>query len=400
MTILSRRLLTVRPSATKAVTAEARRLAAEGLPIIALSQGEPDFDTPEAVRAAGKRAIDEGRTRYTEVGGIAPLREAIAARFEHAHGLVYDPAAITVGAGAKQLLFNALLATLDEGDEVLIPTPSWPSYPEMVNLAGGRPRLLRCAAANGFKLDPDALDAAIGPRTKWLLVNSPSNPTGATYDRAELAAIAEVLRRHPHVWVLSDDIYGRLVYDVAFANLPAVDGELAARTLLVDGVSKSHAMTGWRLGYAAGPAELVRAMNTIQSQTTSHASSISQHAALAALAGDDGSVERFRETYRERRDYVSARVAAMPGLDCVVPAGAFYLFPSCRELLGRRTAGGSTIGGDADFAMYLLRDFHVAVVPGTAFDGPGHFRMSFASGMGDLSEACDRMAAACAALQA
>lgn len=366
--------------------------------MITLSQGEPDFDTPSAICEAGIRAIRDGKTKYTPVAGIKPLREAIRNRMERDHGLDYGIDQITVGCGAKQVVFNALFASLDAGDEVVIPTPCWVSYPDMVALAGGKPVLVACDEFHGFKLRPEALDAAITPRTKWLMLNSPCNPTGAVYSRSELSALATVLRRHAHVHVLSDDIYEKLTYNVDFATMAAVAPDLYDRTLTVNGVSKADAMTGWRVGYGAGPLPLIKAMNLIQSQTSSHTSSISQYAAIEALSGRRPHVDEFGNAFLQRRDLVVAKLNQAKGLSCQVPDGAFYVFPSCAGVIGKRTTDGKVIETDTDFAMYLLNAFAVAVVPGSGFAASPYIRISYASSLEDLTRACDRIIAACAAL--
>lgn len=381
------------------MTARARALRAQGQDIITLSQGEPDFDTPSDIREAGIAAIRGGHTRYTAVAGIDELRSAIAAKLRRDNGLDYDPSQVIVGCGAKQVIFNALFATLDPGDEVVIPAPCWVSYPDMVRLAGGNPVVLDCPAAEGFKLSPEQLRAAITPRTKWLILNSPANPTGAVYSDADLAALAEVLREAPDVWVLCDDIYEKLVYRPArFATIAAVAPDLKWRTLVVNGVSKAHAMTGWRVGYGAGPDDLVKAMATIQGQTSSHTSSISQHAAAEALAGDQGYMPAFVNAFMERRDLMCERLKRVPGLRCRVPDGAFYLFVSCKELIGTAMPDGRPLHSDQDFAMYLLEKFGVAVVPGSSFLAPGYIRLSYAASPEMLERACDRILAACEAV--
>lgn len=399
MTILARRIGQIRPSETKAMTARAAALREQGRDVITLSAGEPDFDTPGNVAGAGIRAIQEGRTRYTPVAGIKPLRAAIRDKLLRDNDLGYTLDQITVGCGAKQIVFNALFASLDPGEEVVIPAPCWVSYPDMVRLAGGRPVIVDCAEADGFKLDPAALETAIGPATKWLLLNSPCNPTGAVYSEAELVGLAAVLRRHPHVWVLADDIYEKLVYGPArFVSMARAAPDLFRRTLVVNGVSKTNAMTGWRVGYGAGPIELIEAMNVIQGQTTSHTSSISQHAAIEAIAGDQSHVPRFAAEFETRRDLVVEMLNRAPGLTCRIPDGAFYVFPSCAGVIGRRTASGRTIETDTDFAMYLLEEAGVAVVPGSGFLAPAYVRISYASATEDLVRACDRIIAACARL--
>lgn len=399
MTLLARRMASARPSATKAMTAKARALRAAGKDVLVLSQGEPDFDTPPGICDAGIAAIREGHTRYTDVAGLAELREAIAAKLRNENGLDYAPSAIVVGCGAKQVIFNALFATLDPGDEVIIPAPCWVSYPEMVRLAGGTPVIVDCSPGSGFKLQPDELAAAVTPRSKWLLLNSPANPTGAVYSEKELAALGEVLKAHPHVALLSDDIYEKLVYAPAhFASMAAVVPELRDRTLVVNGVSKAHAMTGWRVGYGAGPQDLIEAMTTVQGQTSSHTSSVSQFAALKAIGGDQRHLIRFVETFRRRRDLVCDRLKRAPGLHCRLPEGAFYAFVSCRGLFGTQRPDGSIIRSDRDFAMYLLEQFGVAVVPGSSFLAEGYLRVSYADSTAALERACNRIQAACESL--
>ncbi|MFE0018307.1 pyridoxal phosphate-dependent aminotransferase [Mesorhizobium sp. NPDC059054] len=398
MTILSHRLQFVRPSETKAMTARAAALRSSGVNVIVLSQGEPDFPTPAAICEAGVRAIGEGRTRYTAVAGAAQLREAICAKLNRDYGLDYGIDQITVGCGAKQVIFNALYASLDASDEVIVPTPCWVSYPDMVALAGGTAVLAPSGPENGFKLRPESLAAAITKRTKWLILNSPSNPTGAVYTADELAALAEVLRHHPQVHILSDDIYEKLVYDIAFASILSVAPDLFERVLIVNGVSKANAMTGWRVGYAAGPTQIIKAMNTIQGQTSSHTSSISQYAAIEALGGDQRHVSDFAAEFQKRRDLVVGLLGRAPGLSCPVPDGAFYAFPSCAGLIGKRTSQGKPITSDVDFTDYLLDQFGVATVPGSAFLAPSFLRISYASSQIELDLACKRIIYACEAL--
>ena len=390
----------VAPSATKAMTARARALREAGHDIIALSQGEPDFDTPKSICDAGIAAICDGHTRYTAVAGVGELRAAIAAKLKRDNGLDYDPEAIIASCGAKQVIFNALFATLDPGDQVIIPAPCWVSYPDMVRLAGGTPVVIDCSAASGFKLSPDELAAAITPRSKWLMLNSPANPTGAVYSERELTALGTVLKSHGDLWVLSDDIYEKLVYAPArFATMAAVVPELQKRTLVVNGVSKANAMTGWRLGYGAGPRDLIKAMATIQGQTSSHTSSISQYAAVEAIGGEQAYLPEFAKVFKQRRDLVCDRLSKISGLSCRTPDGAFYLFVSCRGLIGSQTPGGRTIGSDMDFALYLLEQFGVAVVPGSSFLAEGYFRISYAASTEELDRACNRIQAACEALE-
>ncbi len=397
---LARRMSTFRPSQTKAVTRKARDLVAQGRDIIVLSQGELNHVTPDEICNAGARAIADRQTRYTDVEGIAALRDAISKSLKRELGLDYAPSQITVGCGAKQGLFNALMATLDPGDEVVVPTPCWPTYPDLVSLVGGTPVTLDCPQADGFKFQPQALEACITPRTKWLLLNSPSNPTGAVYDREELVAIAEVLRRYPHVSVLLDSIYERIVYGGA-ARAPSlleVAPDLRDRVLLLNGYSKAYAMTGWRVGYAAGPPPLIAAMNKIQGQTTSHTSSISQHAALAAALSDDSWITSMVSDMQRRRDLVIAALGGVDGLAVNAPDGAFYFFLGCGGLIGRQTPDGQVIADDIAFAGYLLDHARVAVVPGQAFLGQDAVRLSFCLSEEDLAEACRRIAKACSDL--
>lgn len=389
MGILSSKLAAVKPSQTKAMTALAASLRAQGRSIITLSQGEPDFETPANIKQAAMAAIEAGHTKYTAVAGIDALRQAIVTKFQRENGLNFTTDQITVGCGAKQLLFNALVASLDEGDEVVFATPCWVSYPEMIKLAGGIPIAMATHIDDGFILQPDTLRKALTPRTKWLMLNSPSNPTGAVYTRKDLEELAEVLRDYPDVWVLSDDIYEHLVYgDAEFATLVAVAPDLAPRTLTVNGVSKAYAMTGWRVGYAAGPLELIKAMNTVQGQSTSHTSSISQFAAVEALLGDQGFLVDFRRAFQARRDLVVGLLNAIPGLECRTPDGAFYVFVACQELLDSKTPNGQHLETDMDLAMYLLEEAGVAIVPGSGFLADGFIRISYAASEDELTKAC------------
>ncbi|QRM32403.1 pyridoxal phosphate-dependent aminotransferase [Microvirga sp. VF16] len=399
MKIVAEHLSQIRPSETKAMTARAAALKAQGKEVITLSQGEPDFATPENIGEAGVRAIREGRTRYTAVAGVIPLREAIRDKLLRENDLGYALDQITVGCGAKQVVFNALFASLNPGEQVVIPAPCWVSYPDMVRLAGGKPVVVDCSETDGFKLKPEALERAITSRTKWLMLNSPCNPTGAVYSEVDLIGLAEVLRKHPHVWVLADDIYEKLVYgDARFATIARAAPDLFNRTLTVNGVSKTNAMTGWRVGYGAGPIELIKVMNVIQGQITSHTSSISQYAAVEAIAGDQSYVPRFVAEFEKRRDLVVEKLNQAPGLTCSVPDGAFYVFPSCAGVLGRKTASGRVIETDTDFAMYLLEEAGVAVVPGSGFLASPYIRISYASSVEELTKACDRIIGACAKL--
>lgn len=399
MSIVAKKLAEIRPSETKAMTARAAALKAQGKEVITLSQGEPDFDTPDNVGEAGIKAIRDGKTRYTAVAGVTPLREAIREKLLGDNDLGYTLDQITVGCGAKQVVFNALFASLNPGDEVVVPAPCWVSYPDMVRLAGGVPVIVDCGEADGFKLKPEALEKAITPKTKWLMLNSPCNPTGAVYSESELIGLAEVLRRRPQVWVLADDIYEKLVYgDARFATMARAAPDMFNRTVTINGVSKTNAMTGWRVGYGAGPIELIKAMNVVQGQTSSHTSSISQYAAIEAIAGDQSYVPRFVAEFEKRRDLVVAKLNTAPGLTCGVPDGAFYVFPNCSGVLGRKTASGRAIETDTDFAMYLLEEAGVAVVPGSGFLASPYIRISYASSVEELTKACDRIIAACRAL--
>lgn len=390
----------IRVSPTVAAAARARELKAAGRDIVDMTAGEPDFDTPEPVREAAHAAIEAGRTRYTSVNGTPELRAAIRGDLNRRLGLDYADAEITVAGGGKPVLFVALMASVDQGDEVIVPAPYWVSYPDMVLANDGTPVIVECPEADGFKLTPAALEAAITPRTRWLILNSPSNPTGAAYSREELEGLGAVLLRHPHVWVLSDDIYDQIWFrDEPMTTLAAAVPGLKERTLLVNGVSKSHAMTGWRLGYGAGPAPLVAAINKLQSQISSCPSSISQAAAAAALSGNQGFVEEACAAYRERRDYAVKRLAAVPGLTCRSPDGAFYLYPGCAGAIGKRTPEGEVIKTDEDFVRYLLDSVGVAAVHGGAYGLSPYFRLSIATSLDTIAEGCNRIAAAMAELR-
>ncbi len=400
MILLSDTLKRVKPSATIAVTNKARELKAAGRDVIGLGAGEPDFDTPANIKEAAKRAIDEGKTKYTAVDGIPELKEAIAAKFQRENGLSYTPNQITVGTGGKQILYNALMATLNPGDEVIIPAPYWVSYPDMVQLAGGTPVVVPAGIETRFKLTPEALEAAITPRTKWFIFNSPSNPTGAGYSRDELKALTDVLMRHPQVWVMSDDMYEHLVFDgFEFCTPAQVEPGLYDRTLTCNGVSKAYAMTGWRIGYAGGPVELIKAMGTIQSQSTSNPSSISQYAALEALSGPQDFLPEFRVAFQRRRDLVVEMLNAAEGLNCPTPEGAFYVYPDISGCLGKTSAGGARIEDDEAFATALLEEEGVAVVFGAAFGMSPNFRVSYATSDEVLREACTRIQRFCAGLR-
>jgi aspartate aminotransferase len=400
MSFLADRLARVKPSPTMAITALATELKAAGRDVIALSQGEPDFDTPENIREAAIAAIHRGETRYTVFDGRIELKEAVCGKFKRENGLDYEPSQITVSNGGKQVLYNALVATLSPGDEVVIPAPYWVSYPEMVLLCDGEPVPVACPQNNGFKMRPEDLDAAITPKTKWLILNSPSNPSGAAYTEADLRGVADVLLRHPHVWVMTDDMYEHLVYDdFAFKTIAQVEPRLYERTLTVNGVSKAYCMTGWRIGYGGGPKPLIKAMGAVQSNSTANPCSISQAAAIEALNGPQDFIAPNARVFRERRDLVVGRLNHIPGLYCPTPEGAFYVYPSCAGLIGKKTPAGETIGNDEDFVRYLLAAEGVAVVHGEAFGLAPHFRISYATSTEVLREACDRIERACRALR-
>ncbi len=399
MSVIAERLSRIKPSPTIAVTQKARDLKAAGQDVIGLGAGEPDFDTPDNIKEAAIAAIKRGDTKYTAVDGTPELKAAVAAKFKRENGLDYGPEQITVGTGGKQVLYNALMATLDPGDEVVIPAPYWVSYPDMALLAEGEPVIVPCSQNNLFKLQPEDLEAAITDKTKWLILNSPSNPTGSAYSRDEMRAIGEVLERHPHVWVLTDDIYEHIVYDgFTFVTPAQVAPGLMDRTLTLNGVSKAYCMTGWRVGYAGGPVDLIKAMNKVQSQSTTHTSSISQAAAVAALNGPTDFLARNASIFEERRDLVVGMLNQAKGLSCPTPEGAFYVYPSCAGAIGGTTPDGKTIATDDDFVSHLLDGEGVAVVQGAAFGLSPHFRVSYATSTEVLEEACARIQRFCAAL--
>lgn len=400
MSFLADRLSRIKPSPTIAVTSKARALKAAGRDVIGLGAGEPDFDTPENIRAAGIRAIENGQTRYTDVDGTPELKKAIVAKFARENGLTYTPDQVTVGVGGKQVLYNALMATLNAGDEVIIPAPYWVSYPDMVQLAEGTPISVACPAENGFKLQPADLEAAITPKTKWLILNSPSNPTGAAYTADELKALGEVLLRHPHIYIMTDDMYEHLVYDdFKFTTIAQVVPALYDRTLTVNGVSKSYSMTGWRIGYAAGPKALIKAMGVIQSQSTSNPTSISQAAAVEALNGPQDFIKERAAVFQTRRDLVVSMLNQAAGLSCPNPEGAFYVYPSCAGTIGKTAPTGKVIETDEDFASELLEAEGVAVVHGAAFGLSPFFRISYATSTEVLEEACTRIQRFCGSLK-
>ncbi|MDO8295605.1 MAG: pyridoxal phosphate-dependent aminotransferase [Caulobacter sp.] len=396
MSIESQALRRIKPSATIAISAKARALKAAGRDVIALSAGEPDFDTPDNIKEAAIAAIRAGKTKYTDPDGMPELKAAICAKFSRENGLTYTPAQVHVAPGGKPVIFNALMATLNPGDEVIIPAPYWVSYPDMVLLAGGEPVAVETSPDNNFKLEPAALEAAITPHTRWLILNSPSNPTGGAYTRADLQAIADVLLRHPRVWVLTDDMYEHLVFDdFEFTTIAQVEPRLYDRTLTMNGVSKAYAMTGWRIGYAAGPVELIKAMGKMISQTTSNPSSISQWAAVEALNGTQDFIKPNAKLFQTRRDLVVSMLNQAAGIHCPTPEGAFYVYPSVAGLLGKTTPSGKVIETDEDFASELLEAEGVAVVHGAAFGLSPYFRISYATNEAVLEDACGRIQRFC-----
>ena len=400
MEFVSRRLLRVKPSPTLEVTARAAELKALGQDIIGLGAGEPDFDTPNHIKEAAIKALSKGKTKYTAVEGILALRKAIVEKFKRENGIEYTPNEVIVGAGAKQVIFNAFLASLNPAEEVIIPAPYWVSYPDIVTVAEGVPVIVTCTPENQLKLTPECLAAAITAKTKWLILNSPNNPSGMAYTRTELEGLAEVIRKAPQLLVLCDDIYEHIVYDdFQFTTLAQVAPDLKERILTVNGVSKTYAMTGWRIGYGAGPQSLIKAMAVLQSQSTSNATSISQEASLVALEGPQGFIKEWVEIYAERRDKALEILNKTPGLSCLKPQGAFYLYPSCKELIGKYTPSNSLITNDADVVAYLLESVGVAVVPGIAFGLSPYFRISYATDIKTLLEGCHRISQAIKALK-
>jgi aspartate aminotransferase len=397
MSLESSALKRVKPSATLAVDAKARALVAEGKNVIGLSAGQPDFDTPDNIKEAAIKAIREGKTKYTDVDGTPELKDAIVAKFKRENGLDYKRGQIHVAPGGKAVLFNALVATCNPGDEVIVPAPYWVSYPDMALLAGAEPVIVPCPQEDGFKLRPDALEKAITPKTRWLILNSPSNPTGAAYTHAELRAVADVLLRHPQVWIMADDMYEHLLYDgIEFATIAQVEPKLYDRTLTVNGVSKAYAMTGWRIGYAGGPEALITLMRKLESQSTSNPCSIAQAAAVEALNGTQEFLAPRAEAFERRRDLVVSMLNQATGINCAKPEGAFYVYPSCAGLIGKTAPSGNTIETDEDFVKELLETEGVAVVQGTAFGLAPHFRISYATSDKVLEDACGRIQRFCA----
>lgn len=400
MPFLADSLARVKPSATMAISDQARNLKAAGNDVISLSAGEPDFDTPDNIKAAAIQAIQEGDTKYTDVSGTPALKAAIVAKYKRDNGLDYGTDQIIVCTGGKQVLYSALIATINPGDEVVIPAPFWVSYPDMVYLAGGTPVIVDVTAETAFRMTAEALEAAITPKTKWLIFNSPSNPSGAAYSRDELKALTDVLMRHPQVWVMTDDMYEHLVYDdFTFATPAQVEPGLYDRTLTVNGVSKAYCMTGWRIGYAAGPADLIKAMSKVQSQSTSNPCSISQAAAVEALNGPQDFIAEHNVSFKARRDLVVGMLNQANGIDCLTPDGAFYVYPSCAGTIGKTSPSGKTIESDLDFATELLAAEGVAVVHGEAFGLSPHFRISYATSTEALEDACQRIQRFCGSLK-
>ncbi|HLC07852.1 MAG TPA: pyridoxal phosphate-dependent aminotransferase [Methyloceanibacter sp.] len=399
MGLIAHALERVKPSPTMAITAKAREMKAAGFDVIGLGAGEPDFDTPDNVKQAAVEAIKRGETKYTAVDGIPELKRAIASKFQRENGLTFKPSEITVGSGGKQVIYNALLATLNPGDEVIVPSPYWVSYPDIVLLAGANPVIVETTAEDGFKLSAKTLATAITPKTRWFIFNSPSNPTGAAYTRDEIKALTDVLLKHPHVWVLSDDIYEHLVYDDFKFTTPAqVEPRLKERTLTMNGVSKAYSMTGWRIGYGGGPEPLIKAIATLQSQSTSNPCSISQWASVEALEGPQDFLKDWVKSFQERRDLVVSMLNQAKGIQCHKPEGAFYVYPACAGVIGKTTREGKKIGNDEDFATALLAEEGVAVVHGAAFGLSPFFRISYATGIEALEEACRRIQRFCANL--
>jgi len=399
MPLIAKRLGAVKPSPTLAVTAKAKELNSQGINIISLAAGEPDFDTPENIKLAAIEGIKNGATKYTSVSGTPELRQAVCDKFRRENGLSYAPDEVIVGTGGKQVIYNLFMATINEGDEVIIPAPYWVSYPDMVLLAGGTPVYVSSDMQSGFRARLEDIDAAVTENSKWIILNSPSNPSGATYTEDELKAFADVIRKHPQLHVMCDDIYEHITFNgFVFKTLATVAPDLKDRIFIVNGVSKAYAMTGWRIGYGAGTKELVKAMSIIQSQSTSNPSSISQIAALEALTGSQDYIKTNAGNFQKKRDLVLSLINAIPGLDCYKSEGAFYLFPKCSDIFGKKTPEGDVINSSNDVATYLLESANVAVVPGIAFGLEGYFRISYATSEKLLIDACSRISKALAQL--
>ena len=398
MSIISDSLKKIKPSPTIAVTQKARELKAAGKDVIGLGAGEPDFDTPENIKQAAIKAINDGDTKYTAVDGTPALKKAIVEKFKKENNLDYTADQITVGAGGKHVIYNAMMATLNEGDEVIVPAPYWVSYPDIVLLAGGKPVVMECDEKQSFKINPSDLEKFITPKTKWIILNSPSNPTGACYSENDIREIAKVLEKHPHVYILSDDIYEHVTYEgFKFFTIAQIEG-LKERVLTMNGVSKAYSMTGWRIGYAAGPKEIIKAIAKIQSQSTTNPSSISQAASVEALSGTQDFIKKRADSFQERRDFVVQALNDIDGIECLNPDGAFYVFPSCKGLMGKKDTNGKEIKSDTDFVQSLLENSGIAVVQGSAFGFEGFFRISYATSMDNLKKALEKISSFCKSL--
>ncbi len=398
MSIISDSLKKIKPSPTIAVTQKARELKAAGKNVIGLGAGEPDFDTPDNIKEAAIKAINEGDTKYTAVDGTPALKKAIVAKFKNENNLDYTTDQITVGAGGKHVIYNAMMATLNDGDEVIIPAPYWVSYPDIVLLAGGKPVIMECGEKQGFKINPSDLEKFITPKTKWVILNSPSNPTGACYSEKDIKEIAAVLEKHNHVYILSDDIYEHVTYEgFKFFTIAQIES-LKDRVLTMNGVSKAYSMTGWRIGYAAGPKDIVKAIAKIQSQSTTNPSSISQAASVEALSGTQDFIKKRADSFQERRDFVVKSLNDIDGINCLNPDGAFYVFPSCKGLIGKKDPNGKEIKSDTDFVQSLLENSGIAVVQGSAFGLEGFFRISYATSMENLKKALEKISSFCKSL--
>ena len=395
MSFFSQRVSRIQPSPTISITAKAKKLKQEGKKIIDFSAGEPDFDTPDNIKQAAIKAIQDGQTKYTPVNGTKELIEAIIKKFKRENDLVFESDEITVGCGGKQVIYNALVATIEKGDEIIIPAPFWVSYPDMALLVEGHPVVLDCTIENNFKINPQDLENKITNRTKWVILNSPSNPTGAFYSELELQNLAKILLKHPHVWVMCDDLYEHIIFDdLKFKNILQVDNKLKSRTFVVNGVSKAYAMTGWRLGYGAGPQELIKEISKIQSQSTTHTSSISQAAAIEALNNSDEFINKNKKIFQERRDLIFSKLKDCSSLQVFLPQGSFYVYVCCNDLIGKKKDDGTEIKNDIDLSDYFL-DEGVAVVPGEAFGCSNFFRISFATSNEDIIEGCDKIISVC-----
>ena len=398
MSIISDSLKKIKPSPTIAVTQKARELKAAGKDVIGLGAGEPDFDTPENIKQAAIKAINDGDTKYTAVDGTPALKKAIVEKFKKENNLDYTADQITVGAGGKHVIYNAMMATLNEGDEVIVPAPYWVSYPDIVLLAGGKPVVMECDEKQSFKINPSDLEKFITPKTKWIILNSPSNPTGACYSEKDIREIAKILEKHPHVYILSDDIYEHVTYEgFKFFTIAQIEG-LKERVLTMNGVSKAYSMTGWRIGYAAGPKEIIKAIAKIQSQSTTNPSSISQAASVEALSGTQDFIKKRADSFQERRDFVVKALNDIEGIECLNPDGAFYVFPSCKGLMGKKDTNGKEIKSDTDFVQSLLENSGIAVVQGSAFGLEGFFRISYATSMDNLKKALEKISSFCKSL--